>query len=256
MVNLKQVLQRLLAITFFLLAWEIAVRSSLTYPASTPPASQVLYDLTSLALNGICWKHTLVSLQRIFTGYALAVIIAIPLGFLMGWFKMIERYFDPLLQVSRQVPMMALYPVFILFFGIGELPRILLLMLAAIWWILLSTISAVQNVDPFLVKTARSVGVSHWDMFRKVVLPSAVPSIFVGLRYAYTEVLLVLIAVEMLGANEGWGVISSSHEHHGQGHTIMYSMVLFMAIIGVIINYSLVAFEKRLCRWKEDTAPS
>ncbi|HIH44762.1 MAG TPA: ABC transporter permease [Candidatus Methanoperedenaceae archaeon] len=190
-------------------------------------------------------------MQRILSGYALAIIIAVPLGFAVGWSTTLERYLDPLLQTFRQIPLMALFPVFILFFGTGELPCILIIMLAAMWCILLSTISSVQNIDPFLVKTARSVGTSQWDMLRKVVLPSAVPSIFTGMRYAYTDILLVLIAVEMLGVNGGWGIIVSSHEHHGQSHTVMYAILISMAIVGVIVNYIFVALERRLCRWKE-----
>lgn len=243
--------QRLLAIMIFILAWEIAVRAGLTYPTPIPPASSVFYKFWDLAFKEIFWEYTMISLQRICSGYALAVIIGIPLGFAVGWFRTWERYIDPLLQTLRQIPLLALFPVFILFFGIGELSRILIIMLAAMWWIFLSTISAVQNVDPILVKTARSMEVSQWEMFRKVVLPSAVPSIFVGLRYAYTDVMLVLIAVEMLGADAGWGVILSSHEDHGQGHIVMYSIIIFMTLFGLIANYMLVAFERRLFRWKE-----
>lgn len=241
----KALSQRLIAIVIFLLIWEIAVRTGMTYPASIPPVSKVLIDLEGIALSGVLWKHTAISLQRVFSGYAMAVIIAIPLGFVIGWFETWNRYLDPLLQTLRQIPLLALFPVFILLFGIGELPKTLLIMLAAMWWILLSTISAVQNVDPFLVKTARSMGMSHLEMFRKVVLPSAVPPIFAGLRYASTEVILVLIAVEMLGANAGLGILL---------HRQMWPVILFMTILGVIANYSLMMLERRLCTWKEDIA--
>lgn len=241
--QLKVLPQRSLAIVIFLLTWEVAVRADLTYPASIPPASSVFNDLVDIALSGILWKHTVISLQRVFSGYALAIIIAVPLGFAVGWFKTWERFLDPLLQTFRQVPVITLFPVFILFFGIGELPKVLLIMLAAMWWILLSTINGVQNVDPFLVKNARSIGASHWDMFRKVVLPSALPSIFVGLRYASTEVILILIAVEMLGAQRGLGILLGRK---------MFAVILFMTILGVIANYILVALERRLCAWKEE----
>jgi NitT/TauT family transport system permease protein len=241
--KLRALPQRLGAIIVFLLAWEIAVRVGLTYPAPIPPASLVFKDLIDLALSGILWKHAIISLERIFSGYALAVIIAIPLGFLVGWFSTAERYLDPLLQTLRQVPLLGLFPIFIFFFGIGELPKTLVIMLAAMWWILLSTISAVKNVDPFLVKTARSAGASGWDIFSKVVLPSAVPSIFTGLRLGSTEVILVLIAVERLGAKAGLGILL---------YREMWPVIVFMAILGIIANYMLVALERRLCRWKEE----
>lgn len=241
--KLRTLPQRLGAIIIFLLVWEIAARTGLLYPAPIPPASRVFSDMIDLALSGILWKHTIVSLERIFSGYALAIIIAIPLGFVVGWFKTIGQYLDPLLQTLRQVPLLGLFPIFIFFFGIGELPKTLVIMLAAMWWILLSTISAVRNVDPFLIKTARSVGASRWDIFEKVVLPHAVPSIFTGMRLASTEVILVLIIVERLGAKAGLGILLFRE---------MWPVIVFMAILGVIANYLLVALERRLCRWKEE----
>lgn len=249
--NLKMLLQRGLAIIVFLMIWEIAVKTGLTYPSPIPPASSVFISLTDLVSLEIFWESTIASLLRICSGYALAVIIAIPLGLMMGWFKTLEKYLDPLLQLLRNIPLLALFPVFVILFGIGELSMILTIMIAAMWWILLSTISAVHNVDPFLVKTARSMGASQWELIRKVVLPSSVPSIFVGLRYAYTEIILILLAVEMLGAEIGWGVIVMAHEHHGQNHILMYAIIISMTIVGVIANYVLVAVEKRMCRWKE-----
>ncbi len=249
--NIKKLPQRLLAIIIFLLIWEITVKTGLTYPSPLPSMSSVFINLKDLLLMEIFWENTIVSLQRICSGYALAVIIAVPLGLMMGWFETLERYIDPLCQLLRNIPLLALFPVFVIIFGIGELSRILTIMLAAMWWILLSTINAVHNVDPFLVKTARSMGTSQWELLRKVVLPSSIPSIFVGLRYAYTEIILVLLAVETLGAETGWGVIVNAHEHHGQNHILMYAIIIFMTIVGVIANYVLVSVEKRMCRWKE-----
>ncbi len=241
--RLKELTQRLQVIIIFLLTWELSVRSGLTYPAPIPPISLVFNDLIDIALSGILWKHTIISIERVLSGYILAVVIAIPLGFAVGWFKTWERFLDPLLQTLRQVPLLTLFPVFILFFGIGELPKTLIIMLAAMWWILLSTISAVQNVDPIHVKTAQSMGASQWDILKKIVLPSAVPSIFTGLRYASTEVIIVLIAVEMIGASAGLGILLIRK---------MWPVIVFMTILGVISNYMLVALERRLCRWKEN----
>jgi NitT/TauT family transport system permease protein len=250
--RLTTLLQRLAAIIIILLAWEIVVRSGLLYPTPIPPVSRVFGVLMEMTLAGTLLKHTVISLQRVFFGYSLAIVIAIPLGLAVGWFKTWERYLDPLLQTLRQVPLLAWFPIFTLLFGMGELSKTLLIMLAAMWWILLSTIRSVHNVDPFIVKTARSMGISQWDMLRKVVLPSAVPSIFTGLRYACTEVILILFVVEMLGANGGLGSVMIYGEcHPGPENVMIYSISIFVATLGLIANYLLVAIEKRLCRWKE-----
>lgn len=242
--KLKTLPQRSLSVISFLMIWEIAVRTGLTYPAPLPLPSWVFSKLIDIVLLEKFWEHTLISLQRVFSGYALALIIAIPLGFAVGWFKTLERYLDPLLQTLRQVPVLTLFPAFILFFGIGELPKILIIMLAAVWWILLSTVSAVQNVDPFLIKTARSVGASQWDILMKIVLPSAAPSIITAMRYASTEVILILVAVEMLGARQGLGILLDTPRY--------WEVLVFMTILGVIANYMLVALERWLCRWREE----
>lgn len=253
--RLKTLLQRLIAIIIFLLSWEIAVRSGLTYPVPIPTFSRVIIALKEMALAGTLENQTLISMERIFSGYVLAVLIAVPLGLLIGWYKTLERYLDPLLQTLRQVPLLAWFPVFIIFFGIGEVSKIFLIMLAAMWWILLSTISAVHNVDPYIVKYARSAGTSQMDIFKKIVLPSAVPSIFTGLRYAYTEVLLALFAVEILGAKTGLASFMVNGTcHPGPDQVMLYSISIYMAMIGLTVNYMLVTIERRLCRWKENIA--
>lgn len=248
--QLKTVYQRLLAIVIFLVLWEITVRAGLLEPTPVPPASRVIVALRDLAVDGDYLENTFASLQRILEGYVLASVIAIPLGFLIGWFQTVEKYLFPLLRVFRQTPLIAIFPIFILFFGLGEIPCVLILVLAATWSMLLCTISGVQNVDPSLIKAARSVGTSEWNLLKKVVFPATIPSIVTGMRCAYTEITLVLIPVEMLGVNSGWGIGVSGHEHHGQNHVLMYGILISMALVGVLIDYLLVTLERELCRWK------
>jgi NitT/TauT family transport system permease protein len=250
--HLAVLIQRSLAIIIFLLLWEIMVRTGLTYPSPLPPVSGIFYGLKDLVLKRFFWECFTISMLRICSGYVLAGMVAIPLGFAMGWFITVDRYLDPLLQTLRQIPLPVMFPIFIIFFGDGEISMILIIMLSAMWWILINTICAVQNVDPFLVKMARSVGASKLDVLREVVLPSAIPSIFTGLRYAYTDVILITITVEMLSAETGLGIFMISHQYHGKGHVLMYTIVLLMTMIGLTANYILVAFEKRLCRWREE----
>lgn len=249
---LKTLLQKLLGIAVIILAWEIMVRTSPIYHTIIPSPLQVFNNLTDMALAGTLWKHAIVSLQRICIGYILATMIAIPLGFLIGGSETFERYIDPPLQMLRQVPLFAWLPILILICGMGETSKIIMVTLAAIWWILLSTISAVRNVDPIVIKAAKSLGTCRWNIFWKVVLPSSVPSIFVGLRGAYTDVILALSTVEMLGGPEGLGTLLVHQEcHQGPEHVMTYSINVFLIILGLTANYALAAAEKMICKWRE-----
>ena len=248
---LRTLYQRLLAILAFLIVWEVAVRAGFLEPTPVPPASSVLLALKDLLTTAEYSENTFASLERMSLGYALATLTAVPLGFLIGWWPIVEKCLVPLLSIFRQIPLIALFPVFILFFGLGEIPCVIILTLAAWWSILLNVISGVQNIDPMLVKTARSFGASQWVVLRKVVLPATVPSIFTGMRAAYSEVVLILIPVETMGVDAGWGIGVGSHEHHGVNHILMYSMLISMALAGVLIDYILVSLEKELCKWKE-----
>jgi NitT/TauT family transport system permease protein len=234
-----------------LLAWELSVRTGLTDPAPLPPASRVLHILMVMASDGSLWQNTVASLRRVSAGYALAIVVALPLGFGIGWYRSLHSYLDLPVQTLRQVPTLAWIPVSVLIFGIGELPKVLLIMLVALWWLLIATIGAVRNVDPSTVKLARSIGVSGWGMFLKVVLPSALPEIFVALRLAHTEVILVLIAVEMVGAQSGLGRLLVSDDCHSTpDHTMYYSVCIYMGLIGLVVNYILVSIERRFFSWK------
>jgi NitT/TauT family transport system permease protein len=225
-----------------LLLWEAAVRSGLTSHAPIPPASRALEALLDMALSGKLWKHTYTSMQRITVGYSLAVSLAIPLGLLLGWFKPFYKYMDPPLQFFRQVPLLAVYPVFILFIGIGEAPKLLTLTLTAFWWILIGTTSAVKAIEPELVTQARSLAISHFGMLHKVILPAVVPAIIVSLRLAYADMILIMLSVESMNAVFGFGRLGGIEGYAG---------ILTMTIIGLLVNYALMALEECLCGWRE-----
>lgn len=249
--KVKLLSQNLLAIIVFLLIWEIAPRIGLADPVFIPPVSVVFKALGELIVSGELLKHTSISFERAFAGFAIATVLAIPLGFIVGWFRTVEKYIDPLLQTLRQLPVLALFPVFILLFGIGEVSKIAIIALSAFWSIFLNTVNGVKNVDPLLVKSARSMRVSNIEMFKKVVLPAAIPSIFTGLRYGGTIALVLLVAAEMLGANSGLGYAVNNWQL-----TLMipemFAGIITLTILGLVINYSLVWLEKKASHWKEE----
>ena len=131
--------------------------------------------------------------------------MAIPLGLVIGWYPLARDLLTPILELFRNTAALALLPVFILLLGIGEVSKISIVLFACTWPILLNTISAVKNVDPLFIKSARSMNISSFKLFYKVILPASVPTIFTGVRMAGTGAILVLIAAEMIGAKAGLG---------------------------------------------------
>jgi NitT/TauT family transport system permease protein len=204
-----------------------------------------------LLFSGELIVHILVSLKRSLLGFGLGMIVALSLGLMIGWFKKFEYYVDALLQTFRQTSILALFPVFILLFGIGEVSKIAIVFWGVLWPILLNTVTGVKNTDPLLIKSARSMGASQFTIFEKVVLPSAIPSILTGIRLSATLSIIVLTAAEMMGANAGLGFLVFDSQGKFRIPE-MFAAIITMSMLGLIVNYSIVAIEKRVARWKEE----
>lgn len=244
-------IKRILALLIFLLVWELLPASGIISKTFLAPPSEVFSALIRLIASGELWVHTSISLTRAFVGFGLAVITMIPLGFLMGWYRGFEEISDGLIQAMRQVSSLSLFPVFLLFFGIGEVSKIAVIFWGAQWPLLLNTINGVKSVDPILIKSARSMGSNDLSIFRKIVLPSSLPSLFVGLRLSATHSILVLVAAEMIGATSGLGYSIKNWEFNFMIPE-MYAAIVVLALLGLITNYSLVIIEKKVVKWKED----
>ncbi|NJD53311.1 MAG: ABC transporter permease [Candidatus Methanoperedens sp.] len=244
-------LKKSLALITFLIMWELLPASGVISKTFLSPPSEVFQALMKLILSGELWIHTSISLRRALIGFALAVVTMIPLGLLMGWYRGFEEISDGLVQAMRQVSSLSLFPVFLLFFGIGEFSKIAVIFWGAQWPLLLNTINGVKTVDPLLIKSARSMGSNDLSIFRKVVLPSLLPSLFVGLRLSATHSLLVLVAAEMIGATSGLGYSIKNWEFNFMIPE-MYAAIVVLAVLGLVTNYSLVWIEKKIVKWKEE----
>jgi NitT/TauT family transport system permease protein len=221
----------------------------LVEPAFLPPLSVVLETGWALVRSGELWAHIQASLSRALIGFALSIVSGVPLGLLMGWYRGFERTISPLLEALRNTAALALLPVFILLLGIGEASKISLIVYACAWPVLLNTLSGVRNVDPLLIKFGRTMGLSPLELFRKVILPAAVPTIFVGIRLAGATSLVVLIAAEMIGAKAGLGYLIIYSQYNFQiPH--MYLGILTITTIGIVFNALLVHVERRFTSWK------
>ncbi|MGD0152814.1 MAG: ABC transporter permease [Thermacetogeniaceae bacterium] len=249
--RIEPVLEKTLAISIFLVLWEIVPRIGLIDRSYVPPLSEVLIRGFQFLLAGKLLPHIVISIQRALGGYLLGVVFGVPLGLLIGWNKTLERYLDPFLQLLRQTSPMALFPVFIILFGVGYATQIIIILWVVFWPILLNTISGVKYVNPLLVKSARSMGVTSLGLFTKVVLPSCIPSIVTGLRLSASYSLLMLVAAEMVGAYSGLGYLIVNAQYLFTVH-LLYVGVIILALFGVLTNWGLVRLERRLTTWKEE----
>ena len=239
------------AIVIFLLLWELAPRFGLINRMFLPPFSEVVVKGVQYAAAGKLLPQVLVSLGRAGGGFGLGVLTAIPLGVLLGWYRPLEAYLNPLLQLLRQTNPVSLFPAFILFFGIGYATNVAIIYWVVVWPILLGTVNGVRQADPALVKYARSVGLPDWRIFTKVVLPSAAPSIITGMRLAATYSFLMLVVSEMVGASSGLGYLIVNAQYLLSVH-LLYVGVIVLALLGIASNWALVALERRLGAWRPD----
>ncbi|WP_026471230.1 ABC transporter permease [Alkanindiges illinoisensis] len=245
------IFKRSIAIVVFLALWEVLPRVGAVDPAFLPPFSVVMQTGWQLTLNGQLLAHLQASLIRSLSGFVIAIIIAIPLGLAIGWYKPFSDLISPLLELFRNTAALALLPVFILFLGIGETSKIALVIYACNWPILLNTVSGVRNVDPLLIKSARTMGLGPVKLFRKVILPAAVPTIFVGIRLAGAFSVLILIAAEMIGAKAGLGYLINYAQFNFQIPEMFFGIVI-ITVVGLMFNYSLLLIERRLTAWKTE----
>ena len=245
----RRVIDSSVGIVLFLALWEALPQLGVVNPGYLSPPSAVLGAVLDLASSGDLLKHLQASLLRSFAGLLLAIACGVSLGLVMGWFARVESVLDPLLQFFRQTSALALFPVFILFLGIGELSKIAIIFWASFWPILLSTISGVKQVDGLLINSALSMGANRWFLFTKIVLPAASPSIFTGIHLAGAYCITALVAAEMIGAHSGLGFLTLNSQEVFQIPS-MYAGILLLAVVGLLLNFLLALLERRFTYWR------
>ncbi|WP_026789354.1 ABC transporter permease [Pleomorphomonas oryzae] len=232
----------------FALLWEYGGRLGFLNSAVIPPLSNVIAALRDGLVSGPLKEDLGISLTRAGVAFGAATALGIPLGLVMGQLPTAEKLIDPLLQLFRQTSALALYPVFILLLGLGETSKVFVIFWASLFPILLATIGGVKEVDGKLIEMARVYGARRLTIFRRVVLPGAVPQIFVGLRLSATTALLMLIAAEMIGANHGVGFQVMNAQYNFQ-LPLMFASIVLLALLGLATNYAILGLQRRLCRW-------
>lgn len=242
---------RLLSLAFFFILWEGVTRGGFVHPLLLPPVSEVLLTVLELLRSGELLVHTKASLYRAFLGFLIAAVIAVPHGILMAWFGSVEDLSSPLVELFRPIPIAALIPVSILWFGIGNASKVAIIAFGCYFPILLNTISGVRSVDVNLIKVARLFGADRLQTLTKIVLPSALPSLATGLRIALAFSLILLVITEMIGANSGLGFMILDAEYAFRTEK-MFAGIFTIGLIGLSLNEVLTRLERHFMQWRRE----
>lgn len=230
------------------LAWEITARANIYSVALFPTPTQVV----NVFINewDLLLKHTLASLVRVAIGVSIAFVTALPIGLLIGRYKVLDRFMDWTIQIFRCFPGIALIPLAIMFFGIGERPAIILIWLAAFWPILISTIFGVKNVERTLLSVARAANASDSLVLRDILLPSALPSILTGFRLAAGAGWLTVVTAEMIAVRSGLGYMILYAQMTFRPDQIVAGIIV-IGTFGLLFDQMIRLMRTYFCRWQE-----
>lgn len=231
-----------------IIAWEVTARAGVYSIALFPTPAQVL----GVFLNewGELWKHTQASLLRVLIGVGCAFVTAAPLGLLIGKYKILDRLMDWTIQIFRCFPGIALIPLAIMFFGIGDRPAIILIWLAAFWPIIIATIFGVKNVERTLLAVAHVARAPDSLVLRDILLPSALPSILTGFRLAAGAGWLTVVTAEMMAVKSGLGYMILYAQMIFRPDQIVAG-ILIIGTIGLLFDQLIRLARSYFCRWQE-----
>lgn len=235
------------------IVWEIAARIGWISPQVLPAPSAVLETAWNLAANGDLFVHLGVSLLRAVAGFVVGGSIGLVLGVLAGFSALAQALLDRSIQMVRAIPFLAMLPLVIVWFGVGEVAKIFLVALAVMFPIYINTMLGIRQIDPKLMELAKVVGLSWRDTVRRIILPGAMPSILTGVRYALAHAWLALVIAETLATTKGIGFLAMDAREFLQTNVIILTMIIY-AIIGVVADALVRLLEARLLSWHANYA--
>jgi NitT/TauT family transport system permease protein len=251
MLRLRKLLMQISGILFVILLWEIATGVlHLFKPIILPSPDSVLLAAISLAQSGELFEDASWSLLRVLLGFAVAAVVAIPVGVVMGWSRTASYIVDPVVEIMRPIPPIAWIGLAILWFGLGLNSAIFLVFIGAFFPILLNTISGVRNVDKKLIEVAYTFGALDHEILRKVVIPAALPTIYTGLRVGMGIGWMCVVAAEMINPQHGLGDLILSSSSFLRTDRVMVGMIS-IGILGLVINVIFQLAGDRLFAWQK-----
>ena len=243
-------LRRLVVPAALLLLWQVVVELGVYSRGQLPAPLDVLRAARELQSIGLLLPNIWASVERVLIGFAWGSAIALLLGLAVGFSRTIEDLVAPTLQAVRAVPSLAWVPLFVLWFGIGEQPKLIMVALGAFFPIFTNLVAGVRQIDRKLIEVGRAYGLRGFGLVREVMLPASLPSLLTGLRLGLAQGWLFLVAAELLGASEGLGFLVVDASNTTRVDIVVLSIVL-LALLGKISDWLLHLLERRLLRWTD-----
>jgi sulfonate transport system permease protein len=231
--------------------WQLGGNAGWWSTAVLPSPTDVAREFGTLIGNGQLPDNLLVSLRRVVIGAAVGISTGTVLGVAVGLWRPVEQAIDATLQMLRTIPFLVILPLFILWFGVDELPKVLIIAIGTALPMYLNTSSGVRAVDPKLLEMGEQFGLNRLGLIRAVVLPGAMPGILTGLRYSLGISWLALVVAEQINAQEGLGFLISNAQALFQTEIIMVIVVVY-ALLGLATDLLVRFAESRLLSWRHD----
>lgn len=251
-VKLKGVALRLAPWFLIVLAWYAVRYSGLVNPALVPAPHAVLSRFINL-MQGRLPLDMLMSTQRVLIGVCLGVAAAVPVGFCLGWYKVLRGFVDPVINFFRALPPIALIPLVIVYFGIGETAKTVILFYAAFFAGVIVMYEGIAQVNPIYIKVSRTLGATDLEIFRKVIVPLTVPHILTAVRVALGVAWATLVAAELIAAQQGLGAMIQDASAFFQ-LDIIYVGIICIGFIALLMDTVLRLATNRLVSWQERIA--
>lgn len=244
----KKELRGLYLIILILAVWTIGSHYNVWNSYIIPPPSKIIASFVKLTANGKLIKHIIISLQRIFIGFSITVVLAVPLGIFFGAFTQIYLYFKTLFEFMRHTPPLALIPMIILWFGIGETSKIVIIVLASFFPVFLNVLKGVGGCDQKYIEVGQVFNMSRKDIFLKVILPNSVPDILIGLKLGIGYSWRAIIGAELIAASSGIGYLILDAQQISRSDIVMLGIIV-IGVLGIatdsLFSFLVSAYIKR-----------
>jgi len=232
-----------------LIGWETASRAGLLSPLFFPPPTKILNTLLQMIINGKLLPHLSATLSRLAIGFLIGGLSGLVLGLGMGWSPRLRTVVDPLIAALHPIPKIAIFPLIMIIFGIGEASKVVAIAIAAFFPMLINCMSGVRQLNPVYFEVTENYGASTWKTFSRVIFPGSLPSIFTGVRLAVNMAMVIAIAVELLAAKEGLGVIIWFSWQTLRIEEL-YASLIVIGVLGFGINLAIQSISRKLAPWQ------